>query len=88
MTKLISSEEISEAVDFLQDWWGPGWREDKGKRRALDTLHDCMTFVEHYEDAARAKAFAEGQKAVRSGLGDLLKDLAPDECARKAGVGA
>ena len=64
MTKLISSNEIQEAIEFLMDWYGPNWKDDKGKRMALDTLHDAQT---HIEANRRGRAHqGEGRRAESS----------------------
>ena len=79
MTKLISSAEIDEAMEAAMDEVGPEhWHTFKrkpGVRHLFDALHDAQTHIEAIEEAALIKARADGQKAVRAGLGDLLKDM-------------
>lgn len=38
--KLITGDELGEAVDAIQDRWGPGWRDDPVKRLVMDTADD------------------------------------------------
>ena len=86
MTKLISTTEIQEEIDFCVDSWGPNYWRDPVKRRVLEALGQCFDHVDAIEEAALIKARADGQKAVRAGLGDLLKDMSPLPKIREAGL--
>ena len=86
---LIKSSEIDErlaaAADVMEPESWERFRRTTHGRMLTDLIHDCQVFVEHYEEAALIKARADGQKAVRAGLGEMLKDFAPDSL-RKAGA--
>ena len=75
MTKLISTTEIQEEIDFCVDSWGPNYWRDPVKRRVLEALGQCFDHVDAIEEAALIKARADGQKAVRAGIGELLRDM-------------
>ena len=72
---LITGDQLGEAIERIQDLWGPNWRDDATKRLVMDTFNSCEHFISHYEEAALIKAMADGQKAVRAGIGELLRDM-------------
>ena len=84
--KCISSLQLQEVRDWALDAFGSErLLTDQRLIRLLDALEAAQHHIEVIEDAALIKARADGQKAVRAGLGDLLKDFAPDTL-RKAGA--
>ena len=82
---LITSLEIQEAIDQLQDGWGCGWRDDPLKRLALDTLHDAQLHIEAHETAAIRRADAAKAAAMAARVFGMPE---PDEVQRLQKAGA
>lgn len=83
--RLISSAEVQDTIDQLQDGWGCDWRDDPLKRLALDTLHDCELALRAFEDAARIRngtAEADRTRAVSMAAAVFGMPDEPDEPAR------